>query len=207
MRFSVWRNGHLGCEPGTLFHRAKRLPSPTPLFLTCRQVYREAAVYVYDTPLIFHAWDAFRAFLARTRGVIPAGVASVQLVDSMPDGTFLGEREFLSCLQKLDLSSVGLRALGPVSSDQAQLLARAMWMGHLSRAKTVELFSPAAGHVGTVRFNGCPVTLRPDAAWARVLYLLEHDGEDEQIGELNSYAALVQAAEPLGLSIADSSIE
>ncbi|KAK7957337.1 uncharacterized protein PG986_006559 [Apiospora aurea] len=73
MRFSMWRNGHLGCEPGTLFHRAKRLPSPTPLFLTCRQIYREAAVYVYDTPLIFHTWDAFRAFLARTRGVIPAG--------------------------------------------------------------------------------------------------------------------------------------
>ncbi|KAK6851417.1 hypothetical protein PG995_012539 [Apiospora arundinis] len=66
-RFSSWRDGHLACEPNTLCNDGERLPSPTALFLTCRQIYQEAAVYLY-TPLIFQSKETFEAFLGHTRG-------------------------------------------------------------------------------------------------------------------------------------------
>ncbi|KAK7928340.1 hypothetical protein PG985_005338 [Apiospora marii] len=129
MRFSEWRGGHLACEPGTLFHRSERLPSPLPLFLTCRQVYREAAVYLHGAPLIINTTDAFAAFTGPKGWDTSLSVATVQLVVDpvrRRDGGYGVDREFVRRLVRLDLSSVRLTTLGPVDADRARWLLQAL---------------------------------------------------------------------------------
>ncbi|KAK8091611.1 hypothetical protein PG997_001972 [Apiospora hydei] len=205
---SAWRNGHLACKPGTVSHSGERLPSPTPLFLTCRQVYREAAIYIYNTPLLFHDWDTFKAFLGRTEGAaIPPRLTSVQIVEQLCRGDFPAGRDFVYTLACLDLSSTTIRILGPVNVGWLlyQAMARALW----HKSAGIEILDPRATEVATGRpANGCPVTRRPDVAWVMVFYryLRTRGGvlkTRDVLEELSSYEMLVKVAGELGLSISD----
>lgn len=202
-----WRNGHLACEPGMAGHSGQRLPSPTSLFLTCRQVYREAATYVYNTPLMFHDWNEFKCFLSRTEGgAIPPRLTSVQIVEQLPHGDFPVGRDFIFTLACLDLSSTTIRILGPSAVTWLihEAMARTLW----HKAVAIEILDPRATEVETARpANGCPVTRRPDAAWlvAFYRYWWKRGGirNTHVVNELNSYAALVKAAGEFGISIGD----
>ncbi|KAK7994480.1 hypothetical protein PG991_016068 [Apiospora marii] len=208
LRYSPWRNGHLACEPGVAGHSGEILPSPTSLFLTCRQVYREAATYVYNTPLMFHDWDDFKVFLGRTEGgAIPPRLTSVQIVEQLDRGDFPAGRDFVYTLACLDLSSTTIRILGPVNVMTLlyQAMARTLW----HKAVGIEVLDPRTTEVATAHpANGCPITKRPDAAWATVFYrLLSKRGgvrsTYQVLDELNSYGALVKVTGELGLSISD----
>ncbi|KAK8127194.1 hypothetical protein PG984_008302 [Apiospora sp. TS-2023a] len=208
IRSSEWRGGHLPCEPGTLFHRCERLPSPIPLFLTCRQVYEEAAVYLRKAPLIICTADAFNAFVQRPGWDNPARVAPIQLVlDPVRrrEGGFEIEREFVQRIVRVDLSSARLRILGPVDAAKARWLLERLSRGNRwseRSIETIELVSPNATAVATVRMeSGSQVTIRPDVSWARVLHLLEERGEEYRKGLLTSYDMLSRVAEDLGLDI------
>ncbi|KAK8022670.1 hypothetical protein PG993_013437 [Apiospora rasikravindrae] len=210
LRTSAWRNGHLACEPRTVVHSGERLPSPTPLFLTCRQVYREAATYIYNTPLMFHDWDTFKSFLSRTEGrAIPARLTSVHIVEQLSRGDFPVGRDFIYTLACLDLSSTTIRILGPLGSYVGSLLYEAMARALWHKAVAIEIFDPRATEVETARpANGCPVVRRPDAAWVLAFnrYLSKSGGVPKTrdvLGELSSYAVLEKVAGELGLSISD----
>lgn len=216
MRFSEWRGGHLACEPGTLFHRSERLPSALPLFLTCRQVYHEAAAYLHGAPLVICTEGAFEAFVGRTVTRTPRRVEAAQLgvevqlvVDPIRrrDGGFGIDREFVRRLARLDLSSVRLTILGPVDADRARWLLQTLSRGEWSEGKgSIELVSPTATRVAAVRLgNGCQATVRPDVTWARVVHMLEERGDGEFRGSLTSYDMLVRVAGDLGLDIQSDS--
>ncbi|KAK7937345.1 uncharacterized protein PG986_014213 [Apiospora aurea] len=208
LRTSAWRNGHLACEPGTVLHSGERLPSPTALFLTCHQVHREAATYIYNTPLLFHDWDTFKAFLGRTEGAaIPARLTSVQIVEQLRQGDFPAGRDFVYTLACLNLSSTTIRILGPVNVGWLlyHVMARALW----HKSAGIEILDLRATEVATGRPpNGCPVTRRPEVAWVRVFYryLSKRGGilkTREVLEELSSYEVLVKVAGELELSISD----
>lgn len=179
------------------------------LFLTCRQIYREAATYIYNTPLMFHDWSDFKSLLSRTEGrAIPPRLTSVHIVEQLVHGDLPAGRDFVYTLACLDLSSTTISILGPVGI--AWLLhvamARALW----HKAVAIEILDPRATQVETTRpANGCPVTRRPEAAWliAFYRYLWKRGGVSktyEVLNELNSYTALARVAGDLGLSISDS---
>ncbi|KAK8121733.1 hypothetical protein PG984_010403 [Apiospora sp. TS-2023a] len=210
LRSSPWRNGHLACQPGVAGYSGERLPSPVPMFLTCRQVYREAATYVYNTPLMFHTWNEFKAFLARTEGrAIPPRLTSVQIVEQLPrGGDFPVGRDFIYTLACLDLSTTTIRILGPVCVTNLlrEVMSRALW----HKAVAIEIVDPLATEVVTTRpANGCPVTRRPDVAWATAFYRYwckrgAYRNTEAVLNELSSYAALARVAGELGLNISDS---
>lgn len=214
MRFSEWRGGHLGCEPGALFHRREKLPSPIPLFLACRQVNKEAAVYLRNASLVICTADAFAAFNGRAGWDTLATMPPLQLVvdpvrRQEREGGYAIERDFVQRLRRLDLSSVRLMLLGPVEADKARYLLQTLsrgqqWFEGRGKGKrsSIELVSPTATKVAAVRLgNGCQVTVRPDVAWARVLHLLEERGEEERKESLTSYDVLARVAGDLGLDI------
>ncbi|KAK8059101.1 hypothetical protein PG996_009031 [Apiospora saccharicola] len=208
IRFTEWRGGHLGCEPGTLFHHCEELPPPF-------RFYEAAAVYLRDAPLIICTADEFNAFVQRPGWDNRARAAPMQLMlDPIRrrEGGFAIEREFLYRLVRVDLSSARLRILGPVDAAESRWLLERLSRGNRWSERcigAIELVSPTPTKVATVRMeSGSHVTIRPDVAWARVLHLLEERGEEYRKNLLNSYAMLSTVAEDLGLDIkSDSSRE
>ncbi|KAK8011662.1 hypothetical protein PG990_010627 [Apiospora arundinis] len=207
-RFSSWRDGHLACEPNTLCNDGERLPSPTALFLTCRQIYQEAAVYLY-TPLIFQSKETFEACLGHTRGTIPAGLTSVTLIESKMIPWFKfnkAARRFSRRLARLgssDLSRISIKAMRSHPLFAAGLLAKAMDVSTRGccREKNVEIVSASAGKAKTMKFGeGHEFTIRPDATWMRVLHRLESSGRKDLLDQLVSYDMLMAFAEDLGLT-------
>ncbi|KAK8092436.1 uncharacterized protein PG998_014921 [Apiospora kogelbergensis] len=211
LRNSPWRDGHLGCDPGSFIHSGERLPSPTPLLLACRQIYQEAAVHVYK-PLIFYDMDAFDAFLNRTQKSIPAGLKPVQLtVVSSPSREWFIPRELflieadafecrLSTLDPSDLSGIRIRLIGTDCTDseatfQAPMIGRRI----CSRVDRREMIVSSISDTGWLLQSwlakrGCQICVYQDVTWMHVLYVLSHEGRDDTLRQLNSYARLMEVA-------------
>ncbi|KAK8104341.1 uncharacterized protein PG998_011374 [Apiospora kogelbergensis] len=210
LRYSAWRNGHLACDPVAISSQGERLPSPVPLFLTCRQVYMEASVYVYNTPLMLHDWDTTKSLLGRAGGAFPIGLTSIQIIELLPLGDFPVGRDIIYTLACLDLSSTTIRILGPLNKTVVRLLHVAMATSLWHKAVALEIVEPVVTEVKTWQpANGCPVTRRPDASWLTAFhrYLYKRGGISftrDVLDELSSYDVLEKVAGELGIDLGEN---